>query len=392
MSLLFSPRVECLEGELKKDPGFMESVMHNPPHLQQLNSSLMQYRSSPSSFFDCLVNGNGCDIGCEDYSYPHSLSPEMDAAIVKLMSIDGFESNDMQEDGRRSVKQESEVVFRTSVSPAMDGTSPVHRHLDHEISANSIGFGSFFDEANSMVLQSNAPAELGSGKRSNLVRQSSSPAGFTSNIAVEIGFDARRDAQNLEMRKGDGSFCSKSKSVGQTDLRSTSISTSRHMPQIAEMENENKLDRMRKSWKNTTFNGLKRVREEDANLSSSIHTMENQDNVTRNRTHGLTHHLSLPKTSTEMAAVGNILHFQDSVSCKARAKRGCATHPRSIAERVRRGRISERMRKLQDLFPNFDKQTSIADMLDMAVVYIKDLQEQVKLLSESKAKCICSSK
>ena len=29
------------------------------------------------------------------------------------------------------------------------------------------------------------------------------------------------------------------------------------------------------------------------------------------------------------------LHFQDSVPCKIRAKRGCATHPRSIAERVR---------------------------------------------------------
>lgn len=29
------------------------------------------------------------------------------------------------------------------------------------------------------------------------------------------------------------------------------------------------------------------------------------------------------------------LQFQDSVPCKIRAKRGCATHPRSIAERVR---------------------------------------------------------
>ncbi|KAL9281155.1 Transcription factor bHLH80 [Arabidopsis thaliana] len=28
--------------------------------------------------------------------------------------------------------------------------------------------------------------------------------------------------------------------------------------------------------------------------------------------------------------------FEDSVPCRVRAKRGCATHPRSIAERVRR--------------------------------------------------------
>ena len=46
---------------------------------------------------------------------------------------------------------------------------------------------------------------------------------------------------------------------------------------------------------------------------------------------------------------------QDQVAFKVRAKRGCATHPRSIAERERRTRISEKLRKLQDLVPNMDK-------------------------------------
>ncbi|KAL8216551.1 hypothetical protein R6Q57_023388 [Mikania cordata] len=45
----------------------------------------------------------------------------------------------------------------------------------------------------------------------------------------------------------------------------------------------------------------------------------------------------------------------DSVPCKIRAKRGCATHPRSIAERERRTRISGKLKKLQDLVPNMDK-------------------------------------
>lgn len=53
-----------------------------------------------------------------------------------------------------------------------------------------------------------------------------------------------------------------------------------------------------------------------------------------NRPSPLAHHLSLPKTSSEMAAIEKFLQFQDSVPCKIRAKRGCATHPRSIAERV----------------------------------------------------------
>jgi hypothetical protein len=49
---------------------------------------------------------------------------------------------------------------------------------------------------------------------------------------------------------------------------------------------------------------------------------------------GLAHQFSLPKTSSEMAAIEKFLQFQDAVPWKIRAKRGCATHPRSIAERV----------------------------------------------------------
>lgn len=47
----------------------------------------------------------------------------------------------------------------------------------------------------------------------------------------------------------------------------------------------------------------------------------------------LSHHLSLTKSSAELSAMEKLL--QDSVPCKIRAKRGCATHPRSIAERVK---------------------------------------------------------
>ncbi|XP_042383181.1 transcription factor bHLH80-like isoform X2 [Zingiber officinale] len=83
--------------------------------------------------------------------------------------------------------------------------------------------------------------------------------------------------------------------------------------------------------------------------------------------------------------------FEDAVPCRVRAKRGCATHPRSIAERVRRNKISERIKKLQELVPNMDKQTNTADMLDLAVVYIKNLQKQVKMLTEEQANCTCSS-
>ncbi|XP_011075032.1 transcription factor bHLH80 [Sesamum indicum] len=79
----------------------------------------------------------------------------------------------------------------------------------------------------------------------------------------------------------------------------------------------------------------------------------------------------------------------DSVMCRVRAKRGCATHPRSIAERVRRTRISDRIRKLQELVPNMDKQTNTADMLDEAVAYVKFLQKQIQELTEHQRNCKC---
>lgn len=82
--------------------------------------------------------------------------------------------------------------------------------------------------------------------------------------------------------------------------------------------------------------------------------------------------------------------LEGSVPCKIRAKRGFATHPRSIAERVRRTRISDRIRKLQELVPNMDKQTNTAEMLDEAVAYVKFLQNQIEELSEQQRRCKCT--
>lgn len=100
---------------------------------------------------------------------------------------------------------------------------------------------------------------------------------------------------------------------------------------------------------------------------------------------------SLSKSSLEMSGMDDYLQLQqDSIACKVRAKRGCATHPRSIAERERRTRISKRLKKLEDLVPNMDKQTNTSDMLDLAVHYIRELQGQVEKLKHDQANCTCS--
>ncbi|KAA8544919.1 hypothetical protein F0562_019686 [Nyssa sinensis] len=78
-----------------------------------------------------------------------------------------------------------------------------------------------------------------------------------------------------------------------------------------------------------------------------------------------------------------------AVRPKVRARRGQATDPHSIAERfifwvqLRRERISERMKALQELVPSVNK-TDKAAMLDEIVDYVKFLRLQVKVLSMSR--------
>ncbi|OAY85011.1 Transcription factor bHLH77 [Ananas comosus] len=64
-----------------------------------------------------------------------------------------------------------------------------------------------------------------------------------------------------------------------------------------------------------------------------------------------------------------------------RARRGQATDSHSLAERVRREKISERMKFLQDLVPGCNKVTEKAVMLDEIINYVQSLQRQVEFLS-----------
>ncbi|KAL6644456.1 hypothetical protein ACP70R_016064 [Stipagrostis hirtigluma subsp. patula] len=79
------------------------------------------------------------------------------------------------------------------------------------------------------------------------------------------------------------------------------------------------------------------------------------------------------KSSTEDEAPKGYIHV--------RARRGQATDSHSLAERVRRERISERMRMLQALVPGCDKVTGKALILDEIINYVQSLQNQVEFLS-----------
>ncbi|GMN28091.1 hypothetical protein TIFTF001_001921 [Ficus carica] len=71
-----------------------------------------------------------------------------------------------------------------------------------------------------------------------------------------------------------------------------------------------------------------------------------------------------------------------------RAKRGQATDSHSLAERVRRERINNKLRCLQNLVPGCRKTMGLVTMLDEIIGYVHSLQNQVEFLSmELEAAC-----
>ncbi|CAD6242771.1 unnamed protein product [Miscanthus lutarioriparius] len=88
-----------------------------------------------------------------------------------------------------------------------------------------------------------------------------------------------------------------------------------------------------------------------------------------------------PASTAAAAAAAAAASGQKTDYIHVRARRGQATDSHSLAERVRRERISERMRYLQELVPGCSKVTGKAGMLDEIINYVQSLQKQVEFLS-----------
>ncbi|PON86268.1 Basic helix-loop-helix transcription factor [Trema orientale] len=387
MSILYGPRFKCSEVELGKSyPEFMDNLSFGHGHhqmIQQQSSTLTRYCSAPSSFMATLLENNdndhssdGLDGGSEDYYRDlRPSSPEVDTMLERFISA----CNESENSGERTaMKQEPrdysingsqvQVQAQAQAQPQAHQIHSSHRNNSVD-SAALVGsdLETSFGVFSSVGLENSIQTKMGPrNNRSDLGRQNSSPAGFFTDLAPENGLDKMRGGRRVD---------------NQLNFSSCSASNSRRMPQIAEngnedleMENGNEsnshyIPNFRSdSWDESAFNGLKRSRDpNDVNMFSTSTELEMQNTEFGNSSRGLTHHLSLPATF-ERAPREKVLHFQGTVPCKMRAKRGYATHPRSIAERNRRTRISERIKKLQDLCPNMDKQTSTADMLEYRAV------------------------
>ncbi|XP_010506041.1 PREDICTED: transcription factor bHLH130-like isoform X2 [Camelina sativa] len=361
--------------------------LYDPNHISSsssgLGGGLLRFRSAPSSVLASFVDQD--KSGFDDSS---------DRLLSRFVTSDG-----VNEDLGVSLKFEDNkspvsLTNNTSVSyaaatlppPQPEPSSflglPPHYPRQSKGMMNSIGLDQFLGMNNHHHTK---PVE------SNLLRQSSSPAGMFTNLSDQNGYGPMRNLINYEEDE-----VSPSNSNGlrrHCSISSRPPSSLGMLSQIPEISPETSFQYSH--WNDPSnfidnLSSLKRETDDDGKLFLGA-----QNGDSGNRMQLLSHHLSLPKsssTASDMVSVDKYLQLQDSVPCKIRAKRGCATHPRSIAERVRRTRISERMRKLQELVPNMDKQTNTSDMLDLAVDYIKDLQRQYKILYENRANCKCMNK
>ncbi|KAI4300732.1 hypothetical protein L6164_034073 [Bauhinia variegata] len=377
----------------------MDSNSHQNHQHRQPSSGLLRFRSAPNSvltnFIEALDKGN---------PWENSESERLISKFVNYSDNSNTTSpsfRELEDKPSTSRNEASLNLMNTGAQQAYYGLPP---HYPRHNSTSSSPLDSSFGLGVSVGMDHETQSK---SFGSHLLRQSGSPAGLFSNISFQNGYGTMKGVGNYGGVNGNN--CELSPSINrlknQISLPSRTSSLG-ILSQISELESESigptSPDDGRlaatngyvsgfsySSWNDTSrlsenISGLKRDQNNSDKLFSNA-----QNGELGNRVHVLSHRLSLPKTSADMVAMEKFLQFPDTVPCKIRAKRGCATHPRSIAERVRRSRISERMRKLQQLVPNMDKQTNTADMLDFAVEYIKDLQKQFKTLSDKRSNCKC---
>ncbi|KAH6766713.1 hypothetical protein C2S52_017696 [Perilla frutescens var. hirtella] len=377
----------------------------------QMGSGLTRYRSAPSSYFASLLSNPTTDdgfIAADDFEQlfnPRATSPDTQIIFSRFMNSNDAAVQENRESNTAAPPPQPLLLPRKS--EAEEFHQPQQHQLqqsnDYSNSAavtsqmmygshNSASAAAVFASFNSNCAAAQPKMERAGAAPSGLIRHSSSPAGLFANINIENDFKTMRGVGSYgggNSANAEASFSSASRFMSQMDYSSSRHTTSRIMDPISEIgskgmgentagdaqydeDHGNDVDYITglpiNSWDDSALlsdHYLKGVADNDQK-----HEGGNQPKTL------LSHHLSLPKSSGDLSAIEKLL--QDSVPCKIRAKRGFATHPRSIAERVRRTKISERMRKLQELVPNMEKQTNTSDMLDLAVDYIKDLQRQVK--------------
>ncbi|XVE72695.1 hypothetical protein DITRI_Ditri11bG0059500 [Diplodiscus trichospermus] len=153
----------------------------------------------------------------------------------------------------------------------------------------------------------------------------------------------------------------KRKAVSKAKTKETSASLSANAAKVSEPNEESNEKRFKSTESNGNENGSFKA-EEDAKGNNG-----NAGDEKQNKSDNNNNNTKPPEPPKDYIHV--------------RARRGQATDSHSLAERVRREKISERMKLLQNLVPGCNKVTGKALMLDEIINYVQSLQRQVEFLS-----------
>ena len=195
----------------------MDSDRHLHHHQQQqpMSSGLMRYRSAPSSYFESLINSSGVGGGenCDEFLNPRHSSPETERFFSKFMS--GVGTEDLSSHSLSGVRQNSSVneALQPQFAESKKHTTDIYQRHEQQQNSNysSSSQTIYQNQTQSCLPNHNSPAsnsdmdkpysmvsstpmdslnqmKMGSGGgNSNLIRQSSSPAGFFSHINMDNG-------------------------------------------------------------------------------------------------------------------------------------------------------------------------------------------------------------
>nr|XP_043623863.1 transcription factor bHLH63-like [Erigeron canadensis] len=158
--------------------------------------------------------------------------------------------------------------------------------------------------------------------------------------------------------------------VDQTFPRGNSASASATTASVSVSPKKRKSDTKGQSLQVVTTEKEKKIKGCSAEEGDSKITHQNSNNDTKEAS-----------TNTSSKDKSKVTEVQKPDYIHVRARRGQATDSHSLAERVRREKISERMKYLQDLVPGCNKITGKAGMLDEIINYVQSLQKQVEFLS-----------
>ncbi|XAR59551.1 hypothetical protein NMG60_11015426 [Bertholletia excelsa] len=235
----------------------------------------------------------------------------------------------------------NELVSRAvKVDPGLDSGWPNFSEYGGDGSAhgsNGFGVGSGFDPSY------------------GLSRTMSCPTAVAAAVA---------ESAMAETKQAEPTLPEKMSSVGRESFKKRKADKNQSLKAVAEEEAREK------RMKGSPEEGESKITEQNSTSSSSKNISNNNNNNNKRE--------DSSDNSKENSKVSEV---KKPDYIHVRARRGQATDSHSLAERVRREKISERMKYLQDLVPGCNKITGKAGMLDEIINYVQSLQRQVEFLS-----------